>query len=71
MNTTNSICFCFFGDFFNFYKEHFILLIGFRFISFVGDGKLSQEEFIGIMKDRLKRGFGVSIFSIVHLTSIQ
>lgn len=27
---------------------------------FIGDGKLSQNEFIGIMKDRLKRGFGVS-----------
>jgi|ERR1740124_1551812 len=38
--------------------DPYIIDVVFSLFDQDGDGKLSQNEFIGIMKDRLKRGFG-------------
>jgi len=38
--------------------DPYVIDVIFKLFDKDGDGKLSQQEFIGIMKDRLKRGFG-------------
>ncbi|XP_065684894.1 calcium uptake protein 3, mitochondrial isoform X1 [Hydra vulgaris] len=38
--------------------DPYVIDVVFNLFDEDGDGKLSQNEFIGIMKDRLKRGFG-------------